>query len=181
MQPGKTIRIFDEIQICHRTKTSMKYFCETLPDLHVAATGSFLGMAVAQMGNNVSFPVGKVRMLTMYPLNFPGFSCRRMKNSFTGIWIMCLRKKKYRQYSPATWRRHIVDTWSREACPRLSVHGYIPTTSGLWKEYKVISLVIMKRISWNMHPYQNFRNSPWFRMQFLHNLQRVIRNLYSLM
>ncbi len=73
IQPGTTLLIFDEIQICPRAITSLKYFCENLPQLHVAAAGSLLGVAVAQMGKNVSFPVGKVQMLTMYPLNFSEF------------------------------------------------------------------------------------------------------------
>jgi len=73
IRPGTTILILDEIQICPRAITSLKYFCENLPGLHVAAAGSLLGVAIAQMGKNVSFPVGKVQMLKMYPLNFPEF------------------------------------------------------------------------------------------------------------
>jgi len=70
IQPGNTILILDEIQICPRAITSLKYFCENLSELHVAAAGSLLGVAVAQMGKNISFPVGKVQMLKMYPLSF---------------------------------------------------------------------------------------------------------------
>ncbi|MCA1917547.1 MAG: AAA family ATPase [Methanospirillum hungatei] len=73
IQPGKTLLILDEIQISPRAITSLKYFCENLPELHVVAAGSLLGVALAQMGNLVSFPVGKVQMLKMYPLNFPEF------------------------------------------------------------------------------------------------------------
>ncbi|NLV28047.1 MAG: ATP-binding protein [Methanomicrobiales archaeon] len=73
IRPGTTLLILDEIQICPRAITSLKYFCENLSELHVAAAGSLLGVAVSQMGKNVSFPVGKVQMLKMYPLNFPEF------------------------------------------------------------------------------------------------------------
>ena len=73
IQPKTTILILDEIQICPRAITSLKYFCENLPELHVAAAGSLLGVAIAQMGNTVSFPVGKVQMQKMYPLHFPEF------------------------------------------------------------------------------------------------------------
>lgn len=73
IQPGTTILILDEIQICPRAITSLKYFYENLSELHVAAAGSLVGVAIAQMGKNVSFPVGKVQMLKMYPLNFPEF------------------------------------------------------------------------------------------------------------
>jgi predicted AAA+ superfamily ATPase len=73
IQPGITLLILDEIQICPRAITSLKYFCENLSELHIAAAGSLLGVAIAQMGKKVSFPVGKVQMLKMYPLNFPEF------------------------------------------------------------------------------------------------------------
>lgn len=73
IQPGSTIIIFDEIQICPCAITSLKYFCENLPMLHVAAAGSLLGVALAQMGRQISVTVGKVEMLRMYPLNFPEF------------------------------------------------------------------------------------------------------------
>jgi predicted AAA+ superfamily ATPase len=71
--PKTTLLILDEIQICPRAITSLKYFCENLPGLHITAAGSLLGVAVAQMGQNISFPVGKVKMLKMYPLSFPEF------------------------------------------------------------------------------------------------------------
>ncbi|MDD1728405.1 MAG: AAA family ATPase [Methanospirillum sp.] len=73
IQPGITLLILDEIQICPRAITSLKYFCENLSELHIATAGSLLGVAIAQMGKNVSFPVGKVQMLKMHPLNFPEF------------------------------------------------------------------------------------------------------------
>jgi len=44
IKPGITILILDEVQICPRAITSLKYFCENLPGLHVAATGSLLGV-----------------------------------------------------------------------------------------------------------------------------------------
>ncbi|MBQ4415514.1 MAG: ATP-binding protein [Methanomicrobium sp.] len=67
---GKTLLILDEIQICPRAITALKYFAEDMPQLHVAAAGSLLGIALSQMGQNTSFPVGKVHTLTLYPLNF---------------------------------------------------------------------------------------------------------------
>jgi uncharacterized protein len=73
IRPGTTLLILDEIQVCPRAITSLKYFCENLSELHVAAAGSLLGVAIAQMGKNISFPVGKVQIVKMYPLNFPEF------------------------------------------------------------------------------------------------------------
>ena len=69
--PGQTLLIFDEIQACERALTSLKYFAEEAPEYHVAAAGSLLGVAIHR--EKYSFPVGKVIMKTMYPLQFDEF------------------------------------------------------------------------------------------------------------
>lgn len=66
--PDETLIIFDEIQMCERALASLKYFAEEAPEYHVVAAGSLLGVAVNREA--YSFPVGKVRMLTMYPMDF---------------------------------------------------------------------------------------------------------------
>ena len=68
---GKTLLILDEIQACPRALTALKYFCEDMPDLHVMCAGSLLGVALTH--ENISFPVGKVDRLQMYPLGFQEF------------------------------------------------------------------------------------------------------------
>ena len=65
---GETLIIFDEIQACERALTSLKYFAEDAPDQHVIGAGSLLGVAINR--GRYSFPVGKVEMLTLYPLDF---------------------------------------------------------------------------------------------------------------
>ena len=42
----KTLIVFDEIQLCERALTSLKYFCEDAPDYHIIVAGSLLGVAV---------------------------------------------------------------------------------------------------------------------------------------
>lgn len=69
--PEKTLIIFDEIQSCERALTSLKYFCEELPEYHVIAAGSLLGVALNR--ERSSFPVGKVDLLNMYPMDFEEF------------------------------------------------------------------------------------------------------------
>ncbi|MDD6035002.1 MAG: AAA family ATPase [Lachnospiraceae bacterium] len=69
--PGKTLVIFDEIQACPNAITSLKYFCENMRDLHIVCAGSLLGVSVKR--ENISFPVGKVDRLQMYPLSFSEF------------------------------------------------------------------------------------------------------------
>lgn len=67
----KTLIIFDEVQLCERALTSLKYFCEDAPDYHIIVAGSLLGVAVNRA--EFSFPVGKVDMKTMYPMDMEEF------------------------------------------------------------------------------------------------------------
>ena len=67
----KTLIIFDEVQLCERALTSLKYFCEDAPDYHIVVAGSLLGVAVNR--TQFSFPVGKVDIKTMYPMDMEEF------------------------------------------------------------------------------------------------------------
>lgn len=68
--PNDTLIILDEIQNAPKALVSLKYFCEDANEYHVIAAGSLLGVAVHE---NVSFPVGKVDMLDLYPFSFREF------------------------------------------------------------------------------------------------------------
>jgi len=69
----KTLIVLDEIQVCERALTSLKYFCEEAPEYHIIVAGSLLGVAVNRQ--KFSFPVGKVDMKTMYPMDMEEFLC----------------------------------------------------------------------------------------------------------
>jgi predicted AAA+ superfamily ATPase len=81
VKAGETILLFDEIQSCKNALTSLKYFCEDRPDLHVMAAGSLLGLTYrndvdddAGTGEeSTGFPVGKVNTIRVYPLTFNEF------------------------------------------------------------------------------------------------------------
>jgi len=77
--PGETLIFFDEIQACERALTSLKYFCEQMPEHHIVAAGSLLGVAINR--EKYSFPVGKVNEINMYPLDFEEF-----------LWAMNMEK-----------------------------------------------------------------------------------------
>lgn len=68
IMPGHTLIVFDEIQACPEAITSLKYFNEEANEYHIIALGSLLGVAVNR--ESFSFPVGKVQLKTMYPLDF---------------------------------------------------------------------------------------------------------------
>lgn len=69
--PGRTLIVFDEVQLCERAVTSLKYFCEEAPQHHIIAAGSLLGIAVNRAA--YSFPVGKVDIRTMFPMDIEEF------------------------------------------------------------------------------------------------------------
>lgn len=67
----KTLIVFDEVQLCERALTSLKYFCEDAPEYHIIVAGSLLGVAVNR--EKFSFPVGKVDLKTLYPMGIEEF------------------------------------------------------------------------------------------------------------
>ena len=67
--PGEDLLFFDEIQSCPRALMALRYFYEDLPELHVIAAGSLLEFALKE----ISFPVGRIQFLEMYPLTFSEF------------------------------------------------------------------------------------------------------------
>lgn len=65
-----TLIVFDEIQSAPNGITSLKYFYENAPEYFVIASDSLFGM---NLHENISFPVGKVNFLKLYPMNFYEF------------------------------------------------------------------------------------------------------------
>jgi hypothetical protein len=65
----KDLVFFDEIQECPKALTSLKYFCENMPEVSVVSAGSLLGIKLS----GESFPVGKVDFLHLYPMSFREF------------------------------------------------------------------------------------------------------------
>lgn len=70
ISPENTLVFFDEIQVCPRAITSLKYFAEEAPEYNLVAAGSLPGVSA---GKKSSFPVGKVNFMTLYPLSFSEF------------------------------------------------------------------------------------------------------------
>lgn len=70
IQPSKTLIIFDEIQAAPKVLESLKYFCEEASEYAVVAAGSLLGVSIHE---GLSFPVGKVNELRLFPMTFSEF------------------------------------------------------------------------------------------------------------
>jgi predicted AAA+ superfamily ATPase len=125
-----TLIVFDEIQACERALTSLKYFCEDAPEYSIVAAGSLLGVALNR--EKFSFPVGKVDMLTLYPLDFEEFLwatghadlCDLIRESFDASKPFSFTKPPWTSINSISWS---------EACrvpsPALSVPLTRPVSS----------------------------------------------------
>ena len=86
--PRETLIILDEIQECPCALTSLKYFCEDVPELHIIAAGSLLGLSVH---TGTGFPVGKVDRVYMYPMSFTEF----LDATGFGSYVDVIRKRDW--------------------------------------------------------------------------------------
>jgi uncharacterized protein len=66
---GKDLLFFDEIQECPKAILALRYFYEDLPEMHLIAAGSLLEFAL----KDISFPVGRLQIIQMYPMTFSEF------------------------------------------------------------------------------------------------------------
>lgn len=67
---GKTLLFFDEIQMCQEAISSLRFFWEDIPELHVIAAGSLLEFTLNEIP---TFGVGRIHSLFMYPMSFDEF------------------------------------------------------------------------------------------------------------
>lgn len=86
IKQGSTIVVLDEIQECPKALTALKFFQEDMPELDIAVAGSLLGLS---LHSGASFPVGKVDMLYLYPMNFEEFLLAMGKD----IMVKMLRER----------------------------------------------------------------------------------------
>ncbi len=67
----KAVIFFDEIQVSEKAITALKYFCESDENYTIVCAGSLLGVKINRFSS--SFPVGKVIIEYMYPMDFEEF------------------------------------------------------------------------------------------------------------
>lgn len=80
--PGDTLVILDEIQDCPIALTRLKALAEDAPDYHIAACGSLLGIA---LHDGVSYPVGQVDEMYLYPMTFGEFLLANGKDKMQAL------------------------------------------------------------------------------------------------
>lgn len=75
--PGDTLIILDEVQDVPEILESLKYFQEEAPEYHISVAGSLLGIS---LHSGISFPVGKINVINIFPLNFEEFLMAKGEN-----------------------------------------------------------------------------------------------------
>ena len=66
-----SILFIDEIQESEKLISELKYFCEKHNNVRIVCAGSLLGVKLKRLKS--SFPVGKVKLLKLYPMDFEEF------------------------------------------------------------------------------------------------------------
>ncbi|MDR1832709.1 MAG: ATP-binding protein [Fusobacteriaceae bacterium] len=123
--PGKTLVILDEIQECPNALGSLKYFNEEANEYHVITAGSLLGTYLAKP---VSYPVGKVNLLDVYPLTFEEYLAavdKGMYQYFTSVksgkdYVSAFHERMtehYKKYLIIGGMPECVQSWATKAAP----------------------------------------------------------------
>jgi predicted AAA+ superfamily ATPase len=73
IESGSTLLFFDEIQVCPKAITALRYFFEDIPDLHVIGAGSLLDFVLEE----ISFPVGRIEFVYFRPFTFREYLAAR--------------------------------------------------------------------------------------------------------
>lgn len=135
---GDTLIFFDEIQLCERALTALKYFYEETPQYHVIGAGSLLGITLSR--NQSAFPVGKITRSDLYPMDFQEFLWATGNSYLDEQICLCFKSMRplqqtfhdkalalYRQYlltggMPAAVATHIADL---PAVPESDIRQFI--------------------------------------------------------
>lgn len=88
-----TVIFLDEIQVSERAISSLKYFCESDKNYKIIVAGSLLGVKVNRFKS--SFPVGKVWIEYLYPMDFEEFLLAIGENK-----LLELIKESYAEMKP---------------------------------------------------------------------------------
>ena len=177
--PGKTLLVFDEIQACPNAVTSLKYFCENKRELHIVCAGSLLGVSVRRDG--ISFPVGKVERLQMYPMTFAEFLCADGgQKLYDGAGLLPLCREMPELYSVPLMKSltyyYIVGGMPEVVKKWVDTHSF-EEVSRLQDNILADDESVLR----NMRRRRIYRNWDGFGTAYRNSLQRIIINLYFLM
>ena len=87
-----TILFIDEIQESEKLISELKYFQENHNNVRIICAGSLLGVKLKR--SKFSFPVGKVKMLNMYPMDFEEFLVAMNQEMLIDLIKDCYKNNK---------------------------------------------------------------------------------------
>ena len=92
LEKEDSILFIDEIQECEEIISELKYFCEKHNNVRIICAGSLLGVKLNRMEK--SYPVGKIDVLTLYPMDFEEFLLAYGENMLIDYIKECFNKNK---------------------------------------------------------------------------------------
>ena len=170
--PGDTLVILDEVQDIPEALEALKYFCEDAPEYHIAVAGSLLGIS---LHSDVSYPVGKVNVLNVYPMNFEEFLLAKgevesykllmsrdfsVMNLLHDMFVDLLRQYYYVGGMPEVVKKY-VETGALQEVRRIQneiLHGYDRDFS----KHATKEQVPRIRMVWKSIPSQLFKDNKKF-------------------
>lgn len=92
IEDENNILFIDEIQVSEELISLLKFFCEDHNNINIICAGSLLGVKLKRQKS--SFPVGKVWMLDMYPMDFEEFLIANGKENIIELLKKYFEKNK---------------------------------------------------------------------------------------
>ena len=165
-----TLVIFDEIQLCQPALTSLKYFAERAPRQPIIATGSQFGLVVHREPR-YSFPVGKVHLLDLFPMDFEEFCWALGREP----WAQGIRRS-YESSTPFIAHREAMDLYRR-----YTMVGGLPAaveayaTSGDWRAVRAAQREVAALYTTDMGLYLDDATAAWTRAVWASAPQQLAR------
>lgn len=107
--PEKTVVFIDEIQESEKAISSLKAFCESNLHYKIICAGSLLGVKLRRFKS--SFPVGKVQIEFMHPMDFEEFLMALDKQ----MWVDEI-KRCYEKLEPISIHDKLIDMYRTFLC-----------------------------------------------------------------
>ena len=138
IDPEKTVIFFDEVQESEALISSLKAFCESKIQYKIVCAGSLLGVKIHRFHS--SFPVGKVRIEFMYPMDFEEFLLALGKE----MWIEEI-KRCYKNMEEISIHDKLLDLYRTYLCI-----GGMPAVINNYREVNEEILLLNKGIVQNI-------------------------------
>ncbi len=136
-----TIIFFDEIQVSERAISSLKYFCESEKNYKIVVAGSLLGVKINRFKS--SFPVGKVWIDYLYPMDFEEFL-----DAIEEKKLLELIKQSYNSMKPMIESVHnkALNLYSEYLCTGgmpIAILNYIEHNKNIFKfEDEILNMIV---------------------------------------